>query len=198
MFSRIDTAETATSQLDHEHEMEVVTSTSDTIAEEDEDEDGESEKSKNSTDLLQNTDILTSDTQESSKNQQQHTESFKKPDSSTKYTWRIDLGKTEPFWKGVNRLDKELTIGQMQGKFQMQVLPQCGHAVHEDSPDKVEEVLATFMVRYKVAEATHNFESVKSGQIKNVESVKVSMVGQLKRKVPDAGFTSQKEYRNTK
>ncbi len=23
------------------------------------------------------------------------------------------------------------------GKFQMQVLPQCGHAVHEDSPDKV-------------------------------------------------------------
>lgn len=23
------------------------------------------------------------------------------------------------------------------GKFQMQVLPQCGHAVHEDAPDKV-------------------------------------------------------------
>lgn len=23
------------------------------------------------------------------------------------------------------------------GKFQMQVLPQCGHAVHEDVPDKV-------------------------------------------------------------
>lgn len=25
----------------------------------------------------------------------------------------------------------------LTGKFQMQVLPQCGHAVHEDSPDKV-------------------------------------------------------------
>ncbi|CAC5368175.1 PPME1 [Mytilus coruscus] len=133
---QLDTAETATSQLDHEHEMEVVTSTNDTIAEEDEDEDGESKKSKNSTDRLQSTDKLTSDTTESSKNLQQHTESFKKPDSSTKYTWRIDLGKTEPFWKGwfqglsekflscdcpkmlllagVDRLDKELTIGQMQ------------------------------------------------------------------------------------
>lgn len=29
------------------------------------------------------------------------------------------------------------------GKFQMQVLPQCGHAVHEDAPDKVSPVLMT-------------------------------------------------------
>lgn len=25
----------------------------------------------------------------------------------------------------------------LTGKFQMQVLPQCGHAVHEDAPEKV-------------------------------------------------------------
>ena len=31
---------------------------------------------------------------------------------------------------GVDRLDKELMVGQMQGRFGMQVLPQCGHAVH--------------------------------------------------------------------
>uniref|UniRef100_A0A9J8BZ76 Protein phosphatase methylesterase 1 n=1 Tax=Cyprinus carpio carpio TaxID=630221 RepID=A0A9J8BZ76_CYPCA len=107
------------------------------------------------------------------------------------YTWRIELSKTEKYWEGwfkglsslfltcsvpkllllagVDRLDKDLTIGQMQGKafifllfivqhitllwpegslmssvvgiiigkFQMQVLPQCGHAVHEDAPEKV-------------------------------------------------------------
>jgi len=47
----------------------------------------------------------------------------------------------------------------MQGKFQMQVLPQCGHAVHEDVPDKVAEVLATFMIRHKFAEPESNFES---------------------------------------
>lgn len=29
------------------------------------------------------------------------------------------------------------------GKFQMQVLPQCGHAVHEDVPDKVSYFLVT-------------------------------------------------------
>uniref|UniRef100_A0A673H493 Protein phosphatase methylesterase 1 n=1 Tax=Sinocyclocheilus rhinocerous TaxID=307959 RepID=A0A673H493_9TELE len=74
------------------------------------------------------------------------------------YTWRIELSKTEKYWEGwfkglsslfltcsvpkllllagVDRLDKDLTIGQMQGKFQMQVLPQCGHAVHEDAPEK--------------------------------------------------------------
>ncbi|KAL8593868.1 hypothetical protein ACOMHN_018080 [Nucella lapillus] len=95
------------------------------------------------------------------------------------YTWRINLTKTEQFWPGwfkglsqrflscdvpkllllagVDRLDKDLTIGQMQGKFQMQVLPQCGHAVHEDVPDKVADALATFMVRHKVVEATSDF-----------------------------------------
>uniref|UniRef100_A0AAQ6IQQ0 Protein phosphatase methylesterase 1 n=1 Tax=Anabas testudineus TaxID=64144 RepID=A0AAQ6IQQ0_ANATE len=78
------------------------------------------------------------------------------------FTWRVELSKTEKYWEGwfrglsalfltcpvpkllllagVDRLDKDLTIGQMQGKFQMQVLPQCGHAVHEDAPEKVSSV----------------------------------------------------------
>ncbi|XP_029375267.1 protein phosphatase methylesterase 1 isoform X2 [Echeneis naucrates] len=90
------------------------------------------------------------------------------------FTWRVQLSKTEKYWDGwfrglsalfltcpvpkllllagVDRLDKELTIGQMQGKFQMQVLPQCGHAVHEDAPEKVADALATFMVRHKFTE----------------------------------------------
>ncbi|KFM80893.1 Protein phosphatase methylesterase 1, partial [Stegodyphus mimosarum] len=59
---------------------------------------------------------------------------------------------------GVDRLDKDLTIGQMQGKFQMQVLPQCGHAVHEDDPDKVAEAIATFLVRNKFTSATCDFQ----------------------------------------
>ena len=57
------------------------------------------------------------------------------------------------WYVGVDRLDKELTIAQMQGehvyvvstlmmfvcvgKFQMTVLSGCGHTVHEDTPDKV-------------------------------------------------------------
>uniref|UniRef100_A0A5K3EHK4 Protein phosphatase methylesterase 1 n=2 Tax=Mesocestoides corti TaxID=53468 RepID=A0A5K3EHK4_MESCO len=85
------------------------------------------------------------------------------------YTWRIDLSKTEPFWRGwfsnmsslflsvpepklllvagVDRLDKELTIAQMQGKFQLKILPRAGHAIHEDSPDEVASCLAQFLLR---------------------------------------------------
>uniref|UniRef100_A0A8C6MIK4 Protein phosphatase methylesterase 1 n=1 Tax=Nothobranchius furzeri TaxID=105023 RepID=A0A8C6MIK4_NOTFU len=95
------------------------------------------------------------------------------------FTWRVELSKTEKYWEGwfrglsalflscsvpkllllagVDRLDKDLTIGQMQGKFQMQVLPQCGHAVHEDAPDKVADALATFMVRHKFTEFKEGF-----------------------------------------
>ncbi len=58
---------------------------------------------------------------------------------------------------GVDRLDRDLTVGQMQGKFQMQVLPQAGHAIHEDVPEKVAHILATFLVRNKFAEATSEF-----------------------------------------
>ncbi|XP_070281717.1 protein phosphatase methylesterase 1 isoform X1 [Myotis yumanensis] len=101
------------------------------------------------------------------------------------YTWRIELAKTEKYWDGwfrglsnlflscpipkllllagVDRLDKDLTIGQMQGKFQMQVLPQCGHAVHEDAPDKVAEAVATFLIRNRFAESIGGFQCVFPG-----------------------------------
>ena len=58
---------------------------------------------------------------------------------------------------GVDRLDRDLTVGQMQGKFQMQVLPQAGHAVHEDVPEKMAEAMATFLVRNKFAQSKESF-----------------------------------------
>lgn len=94
-----------------------------------------------------------------------------------KYTWRIDLRKTEPYWSGwfqglskkflsshggkllllanLDRLDTDLTIGQMQGKFEMHAfesnLSRCGHAVHEDLPQDVATVVAAFLIRNKFA-----------------------------------------------
>uniref|UniRef100_A0A3Q0RZ47 Protein phosphatase methylesterase 1 n=1 Tax=Amphilophus citrinellus TaxID=61819 RepID=A0A3Q0RZ47_AMPCI len=111
-------------------------------------------------------------------NKESNKKRAKEDDPETKkesiFTWRVELSKTEKYWEGwfkglsalfltspvpkllllagVDRLDKDLTIGQMQGKFQMQVLPQCGHAVHEDAPEKVADALATFMVRHKFTE----------------------------------------------
>ena len=91
-----------------------------------------------------------------------------------KYTWRIDLSKTEPFWQGwfsglsklflscecpkllllagIDRLDRDLTVGQMQGKFQMHVVPKSGHAVHEDAPEQVADCIASFLVRNKLVQ----------------------------------------------
>nr|CAG4644032.1 EOG090X07NZ [Lepidurus arcticus] len=104
--------------------------------------------------------------------------SFKSPETvplAESFTWRIDLTETEEHWPGwfqglsqnflnvetprllllagVDRLDKDLMVGQMQGKFQMQVLPQCGHAVHEDVPERVAEVVAAFLVRHRTTSA---------------------------------------------
>ncbi|KAG6445527.1 protein phosphatase methylesterase 1 [Manduca sexta] len=109
-------------------------------------------------------------------------------DSATmKYKWRIDLSKTERHWSGwfkglsaaflsvraprllllasIDGLDRELTVGQMQGKFQMQVLTRCGHAVHEDTPGEVARVVASFALRHRLTSVTENGEhmSLSSG-----------------------------------
>lgn len=106
---------------------------------------------------------------------------FKSPRAKSGFTWRTDLSKSEPFWSGwfydlsniflscpanakllllagIDRLDRTLTIGQMQGKFQMQVLPKCGHTVHEDVPDKVAEAIASFLIRNKFTQSKTDFE----------------------------------------
>ncbi|EFO22152.1 phosphatase methylesterase 1 [Loa loa] len=88
------------------------------------------------------------------------------------YTWRIDLSKTEPHWvgwfkglsklflscrvpkllvlAGIDRLDTDLIVGQMQGKFQETILPKAGHAVQEDSPDDLADTLASFAIRNRI------------------------------------------------
>lgn len=99
--------------------------------------------------------------------------------NTKKYTWRIDLSRSEKFWNGwfenlsdkfldvqvpkllilagIDNLDKKLTVGQMQGKFQLQVLARTGHAVHEDQPHQVAETLASYLIRNRFAEAKSGF-----------------------------------------
>ncbi|KAJ5630124.1 hypothetical protein N7528_003781, partial [Penicillium herquei] len=90
-------------------------------------------------------------------------------DPSRPWVWRTNLSETKPFWEnwfiglskkflearggkllllaGTDRLDKELMIGQMQGKYQLQVFPEAGHFVQEDQPTKTAQVLADFYKR---------------------------------------------------
>ena len=94
------------------------------------------------------------------------------PPKDRGYTWRIDLARTEPHWvgwfqglsslflsspvpkvlilAGTDRLDRELTLGQIQGKYQFNVLPKCGHVVHEDAPESVADIIGDFLVRFKL------------------------------------------------
>ncbi|XP_035773440.1 protein phosphatase methylesterase 1-like [Anopheles albimanus] len=103
--------------------------------------------------------------------------------SLRKYAWRIDLSKSEKYWEGwfsglsqkfldvhvpkllllagIDNLDRALTVGQMQGKFQLQVLARCGHAVHEDRPHEVAEVIATYLIRNRFAQATGDGQFLK-------------------------------------
>jgi len=95
--------------------------------------------------------------------------SFLEQSQPNVWTWVTDLSSTQPFWEdwfsgmsknflagkaakllllaGTDRLDKELMIGQMQGKFQLQVFPEAGHFVQEDAPEKTADVLVEFYNR---------------------------------------------------
>ncbi|KAJ8653028.1 hypothetical protein O0I10_011328 [Lichtheimia ornata] len=85
--------------------------------------------------------------------------------------WRTDLIKTKPFWTewftdlsskflacpaakllilaGTDRLDKPLMIGQMQGKFQLHIIPEAGHFLQEDAPVNTARSLVEFWRRNK-------------------------------------------------
>ncbi|KAG9124156.1 Protein with carboxyl methyl esterase activity [Ceratobasidium sp. 392] len=85
------------------------------------------------------------------------------------FKWRTPLRNTSPYWTswfaglsesflaaraarllvlaGTDRLDKTLMIGQMQGKFQMVVVPDAGHMLHEDNPERLAEIIVEFWRR---------------------------------------------------
>lgn len=99
---------------------------------------------------------------------------------SGQWTWRVALEKSEQYWSGwfqdlsakflsirggkllviagTDRLDKALTIGQMQGKFQMIVYPESGHSVQEDIPDKLVAALLEFWKRNQPLKVIKRFD----------------------------------------
>ncbi|KVH96706.1 Alpha/beta hydrolase fold-1 [Cynara cardunculus var. scolymus] len=51
---------------------------------------------------------------------------------------------------GTDRLDRALTIGQMQGKFQMVVVRHTGHAIQEDVPEEFASLILNFIARNRI------------------------------------------------
>lgn len=86
-----------------------------------------------------------------------------------RFIWRTQLQESEKYWKGwfegmsktflsapaakllilasTDRLDRELTIAHMQGKFQNVVMSASGHAVHEDRPEETAKELVRYLQR---------------------------------------------------
>jgi len=103
----------------------------------------------------------------------------KEEESGPGYTWKVNLAASEEYWQGwfsgmsglflsgstpkllllagPDRLDTELTVGHMQGKFQTQMFNHSGHSVQEDLPDKVADVVTGFLVRQKLATTIGGF-----------------------------------------
>ena len=97
-----------------------------------------------------------------------------KGSETDKWIWRTKLENTEPYWKdwfegmnsgflglnlpkmmvmaGEDRLDQELTIAQMQGKFRLVTLHGVGHVLHEDDPSTMASTLLEFVKIFRLAE----------------------------------------------
>eukprot|EP00168_Porphyra_purpurea_P016917 TRINITY_DN5639_c0_g1_i1.p2 TRINITY_DN5639_c0_g1~~TRINITY_DN5639_c0_g1_i1.p2 ORF type:complete len:227 (-),score=78.40 TRINITY_DN5639_c0_g1_i1:125-805(-) len=92
-----------------------------------------------------------------------------RPRRRARWVWRTQLEQSEIHWRGwfvglsaaflrcnvakvlvlagVDRLDRELMIAQMQGKFQTVMIPAAGHAVHEDEPHATAGAIVGFLRR---------------------------------------------------
>jgi protein phosphatase methylesterase 1 len=99
-----------------------------------------------------------------------------KRSSQGDYVWVMDLNKTSPFWEGwfkglskrfieakpakmlilagTESLDKDLMIGQMQGKYQLVVFQDSGHFIQEDVPSRTALTILDFWKRNNRRKAT--------------------------------------------
>jgi protein phosphatase methylesterase 1 len=94
-----------------------------------------------------------------------------------RFVWRTPLAASSRFWEGwyrglsaaflerlpaglprmliaagAERLDRALTVGQMQGKFQLLLVAGSGHAVQEDCPLVVSGALSQLARRFRIGE----------------------------------------------
>ncbi|XP_027150654.1 protein phosphatase methylesterase 1 [Coffea eugenioides] len=105
-------------------------------------------------------------------------------DSKRCYTYTAKLEETEQHWRGwyeglsekflsspvpkllllagTDRLDRALTIGQMQGKFQMVVVRHTGHAIQEDVPDEFADFILNFVSRNRIGPRGIEIPGIKS------------------------------------
>ncbi|CAD8165595.1 unnamed protein product [Paramecium octaurelia] len=97
--------------------------------------------------------------------------------------WKVDLLKTAPYWMGwfegltnqflqiripkilmlaeKERLDKDLTVAQMQGKFRLIVLQNTGHSIQEDDPKSTAYNFHDFILKFRIPTTVEEVEKLK-------------------------------------
>lgn len=103
-----------------------------------------------------------------------------------RWVWRTQLQDTAVYWEGwfqgltplflsvksakmlvlpsIDRLDKGLMIGLMQGKFQNVLIPGSGHTVHEDQPDQTARVILDYLQRNAFLERNEERDEINDFQ----------------------------------
>lgn len=91
-------------------------------------------------------------------------------DQTSSYEWITDLSLMEPYWNdwfvGLTRnflnfpgsrlliladtdyMDREMIVAQMQGKFQLAVVRESGHAIQEDQPEELAEIVNVMIQKH--------------------------------------------------
>ena len=54
------------------------------------------------------------------------------------------------FLAGAERMDTDLTVAHMQGKYEMQVIADCGHVIQEDQPVILCQKITEFIARHRI------------------------------------------------
>lgn len=61
---------------------------------------------------------------------------------------------------GAERMDKDLTIAQMQGKFKLSVIPDVGHLIHEDDPKSTFRNLDDFIQSFRIPATVNEIKPI--------------------------------------
>lgn len=89
-----------------------------------------------------------------------------------RFVWKTDLLASKAYWEdwfrgltqcflnvrvpkqlllaSSDRMDKDLTIAQMQGKFKLVVIENVGHVIHEDKPRQVADTFRQFLQQFRI------------------------------------------------
>lgn len=99
-----------------------------------------------------------------------------------KLVWKVDLLATKSYWTEIftnltnsfldnhmpkllclasnDRMDKELTIAHMQGKFKLNVLMEVGHAIQEDDPHGLAKAFREFIETFNIKEKAKELKTI--------------------------------------